>query len=487
MFTTIHPHIFRRISAAAATTLLAAGGLTGLGAIAATPAHAASARPADASMYQASCNDAEINGQSRNTFPIACTAPAFANPWSDTAGKHTQSAVVTIRNTSNVTVGLTSRDYSGDVGKPGGIVNDVSIPVSELPPGESEQVVWTLTLYGPFKTYPVGTNGTPFPSAYLSAGLDISGPWGPYAGVGWGAYYPVTDTPAPASYSLTASASPASPQTGSGSTITVANRGSTSEHLTLCAAGKAIAAGIHAPGTSLVHTVVESTAGSRTFTAYAGASFACSGDSKSVTIDWTGTTPTPTPVHTNGLSPVGVVGSIAEPAGFPEPIFVANTEAKGGPAEWLTMCVNGRPVASGLRAPGGVVAHAVDAPAVGAKLTVDAFSGSNPAVCGGPEQSFVIEGLTERPTIPATAIHLFSAATSVPAGTVVPTWTADTASGPTWVTLCKAGTPVASAWLHPGQAMPHDVVADSGSATFFAHQGRASCASGEEASIDINW
>jgi len=347
--------------------------------------------------------------------------------------------------------------------------------------------VWTLTLYGPFKTYPVGTNGTPFLSTYQAAGIDISGPWGPYATVSWGAFYPVTDAPAPVSYSLTASASPTAPSTGSGSTITAKNTGSASEHLTLCAAGKAIAAGIHSPGTSLTHTVAESTAGSRTFDAYAGASFACSGTSKTVSIDWTGTTQTPTPVHTNGLSPVGVAGSIAEPAGFPDQLFAANTEAKGSGVEWLTMCINGRPVASGKRAPGGVVAHAVDTPAVGAKLTVDAFSGANPAVCGGPEQSFTIEGLTERPAIPSTAIHLFSAATSVPAGTTVPTWTADTASGPTWVTLCRTNTPVASAWLHPGQAMPHPVVADSGSATYFAHQGRDSCNSGEEASIDITW
>jgi len=477
----------RKISAAAATTLLAATGLTGLGVVAATPAHAASARPADAGLYQASCYDAEINGQTDPAYPIACTAPAFPSPWSDTAGKHTQSAVITLRNTSGVTVGLTPHNYSGNVGKPGGIVNDVSVPVRSLPPGASEQVVWTLTLYGPFQVYPTGTDGAPFPSTSQGAGIDISGPWGPNADVGWGADYPVAGAPAPVSYSLTASASTTSLPTGSGSTITVANTGNADEHLTLCSAGRPIAAGIHGPGSSLVHTVVESTAGTRTFTAYAGASFACSGTSKTVSIDWTGNAPTPTPVHTSGLSPVGVAGSIAEPAGFPDPLFVANTEAKGGPAEWLTMCINGRPVASGKRGPGGVVAHAVDAPTVGAKLTVDAFAGSNPAICGGPEQSFTIEGLTERPSIPSTAIHLFSAATSVPAGTTVPTWTADTASGPTWVTLCKAGTPVASAWLHPGQAMPHDVVANGGSTTFFAHQGRASCASGEEASIDITW
>jgi len=483
----IHPHIFRKISAAAATTLLAAGGLTGLGAITATPAHAASARPADAGLYQASCDDSEINGQSPNAYPIACTAPVFSSPWSDAAGKHTQSAVVTLRNTSNVTVGLTPSNFSLGAGKPGGDTETIYVPVSSLPPGATEQVVWTTTLWAPFKVYPAGPDNAPVPSILLAGGIHISGPWGPNAGVGWEANYPVTDTPAPASYSLTASASPASPPTGSGSTITVANTGSASEHLTLCAAGRPVAAGIHGPGTSLTHTVVESTAGTRTFTAYAGASFACSGTSKTVSIDWTGTTPTPTPVHTSGLSPVGVAGSIAEPAGFPDPIFVADTEAKGGPAEWLTMCINGHPVASGLRAPGGVVAHAVDAPAPGAKLTVDAFSGTNPAVCGGPEQSITIQGLTERPSIPATAIHLFAGATSVPAGITVPTWTADTASGPTWVTLCRAGTPVASAWLHPGQAMPHDVVADSGSATFFAHQGRDSCSSGEEASIDITW
>jgi len=374
------------------------------------------------------------------------------------------------------------------VGKPGGIVNDVSIPVSELPPGESEQVVWTLTLYGPFKVYPVGTDGVPFLSAYLSAGLDISGPWGPYATVSWGAFYPVVDTATPSpTYSLTASASTSSPATGSGSTITVKNTGSADEHLTLCAAGRPIAAGIHAPGTSLTHTVTESTPGTRTFTAYAGGSFACSGSSKTVSIDWTGSAPTPTPVTTSGLSPVGIAGTLAEPAGFPDPIFAANTEAEGGPAEWLTMCVNGRPVASGLRAPGGVVDHPISAPAVGARLAVDTFAGSKPAVCGGPERSITVQGLTERPSVPATALHLFSAATSVPVGTSVPTWTADTASGPTWVTLCRAGTPVASAWLHPGQAMPHDVVANGGSTTFFAHQGRASCASGEEASLDITW
>ena len=477
-----------RLAAAAATTLLAAGGLTGLGVLAATPAHAASARPADAALYQPLCGDAEINGQTRNTYPIACTAPTFPSPWSDTAGKHTQSAVVTLRNTSSVTVGLTPHNYSGNVGKPGGIINDTSIPVRSLPPGASEQVVWTLTLYGPFKTYPVGTNGTPFLSTYQGAGIDISGPWGPYAGVGWQAYYPVVGAPAPApTYSLTASAAPASPQTGSGSTITVKNTGSTDEHLTLCAAGRPVAAGIHSPGTSLTHTVVESTAGTRTFEAYAGAGFACSGSSKTVSIDWTGSIQTPTPVTTSGLSPVGIAGTLAEPAGFPDQLFAANTEAKGSGVEWLTMCIDGHPVASGKRAPGGVVAHAVDAPAPGARLTVDAFSGANPAVCGGPEQPFTLEGLTERPLVPTPALHLFAGATAVPAGTTVPTWTADTASGPTWVTLCRANTPVASAWLHPGQAMPHPVVADSGSATFFAHQGRDSCASGEEASIAITW
>jgi len=307
----------RRLATAAATTLLAAGGLTGLGAIAASPAHAASARPADTALYTASCNDSEISGQSYPAYPIACTAPSFPLPWNDTPGSHTQSTVITLRNTSSATVGLTPRNFSLDAGEPNGVIESLSVPVHDLPPGKNEQAVWTVTYTAPYKVYPAGAYA-PVPSVELAFGIDLSGVGtDPNAGVGWEAFYPVTNvpstsTPAAPTYSLTASASTSSPQTGSGSTITVANTGSANEHLTLCDAGKAIAAGIHSPGTSLTHTVVESTPGTRTFTAYASGGYGCSGSSKSVSVDWTGSAPAPTPAL---QAPLGAPSILADGSG----------------------------------------------------------------------------------------------------------------------------------------------------------------------------
>lgn len=474
----------RRLTATAAGAILAVAGMTGLGVADAVPAHAASLR--NAPVYQGSCMDAEISGQTRAAYPIACTAPTFPQPWNVGAGVHTQSTVVTLRNTSGVTVGLTPRNYSVDKGSPGGVTSVVSIPDPSLPAGRSEQVRWTLTIYGPFPVEPPGPNSAPVPSIGLSASIHIAGVGtDSNAGVGWIANYPVVGQ---VSYALSASASTSSPHTGAPSTITATNTAKVSEHLTLCSAGRPIAAGIHPPGGKLVHTVTERSAGTRSFVAYAGSSFACSGSpSRTVSVDWTGTAP---PVSTAGMS-LAVAGDGGAPVGHPDRLFVADTGPRGAPAEWLTMCVDGRPVASGLHAPGTVLVHAVTGPSVGSTVTVDAYADASPGACSGVERTFTVTGLSAGPTVTVTNLHAFASAgvtVGVKVGAKVQTWVTDTATGPTWATLCQAGRPIASAWLHPGQGMPHAVAAaTAGSVTYAAMQGKASCSSGDESSVTVSW
>jgi len=472
----------RRLATAAATTLLAAGGLTGLGAITASPAHASTTNMLRPSSYaptaDGQCSDLEINGQPEAAYPIRCSAPAFPNLWNLSLTSQTQTTDITLVNTSNSTLHLAPRDAPGYI--------EESIPNPYLPVGHSETISWTQTVSSTTQTTVV--NGQRV--IYLAAGIDIVNfGTAPNAGVGWSGFYPAVDTAAPApTYSLTASASTTSLPTGSGSTITVENTGSADEHLTLCSAGRPIAAGIHAPGSSLTHTVVESTPGSATFTAYAGDSFACTGSSKSVTIDWTGNAPTPTPTPTSGLSPLAVAGHPEEPVGQPDMLYVGDTQQSGSAAEWLTACINGRAVASGLHVPGGVLSHPVAVSTAGGTVTVDAYSGSTPAICAGAEQTFTVTGEPAGPALAVPNLHAFAAATSAQVGTSVPIYVTDTASGPTWVTLCEAGRPVASAWKHPGQGMPHDVVSSTtGNVSYVAMQGRASCTGGEEANISIDW
>lgn len=476
----------RRLATAAATTLLAAGGLTGLGAIAASPAHAASARPANAAAFGSGCQ-LTVLGQTV-AYPvnstISCTSPSYGTWY--TGETQTQTADATLHNVSSFAIRLVPIQYSAPVAPGNKSWHIGLIPSSgvTLNPGQAVTVSVQTTFDGPYQS--------DVQNGYVYAEIDFnaySSQWSRPAGISSTPAYPAVDTAAPApTYSLAASASTSSPQTGSGSTITVKNTGSADEHLTLCADGKAIAAGIHSPGTSLTHTVVESTPGTRTFTAYAGASFSCSGSSKTVSIDWTGSTPTPTPTPTSGLSPLAVAGHPAEPVGQPDMLYVGDTQKTGSPAEWLTACVNGRAVASGLHVPGGVLAHPVTVSTLGGTVTVDAYSGSTPASCSGSEQTFVVTGEPAGPALAVPNLHAFAAATSAKVGTSVPIYVTDTASGPTWVTLCEAGRPVASAWKYPGQGMPHDVVSSTtGSVSYVAMQGRASCTGGEEANISIDW
>lgn len=123
-------------------------------------------------------------------------------------------------------------------------------------------------------------------------------------------------------------------------------------------------------------------------------------------------------------------------------------------------------------------------PPAGSTLTVDPYTGS-PATCSGPEQTFTVTGLPAGLTVPVPNLHAFPAAT---VGSSVPIWVTNTANGPTWITLCQAGHPIASAWKHPGQGMPHDVSgASPGTSTYVAMQSRASCTTAEESRVSIGW
>jgi len=465
----------RRLTATATGALLAVAGMTGI----AAPAQASVVRPEAAAGLEG-CQLSVLGQHIAYPVndPISCTMPHYGTWY--TGKTQTQTGDSTLRNVSSYPIRLVPIQYSAPV-SPGNKSWHIGLIPSSgvtLNPGQGVTVSVQTTFDGPFQKDV--TNGDVFAEIEFHA---YSSHWSRAAYISAAPGYPAVDTASTtSSYGLSVSASPSGPRTGQASTITATNTSRASEHLALCGGGKMLAAGIHPPGGKLVHAVRSSTAGTETFTVVAGARYMCSGSpSKTFTVDWTGTAPP-------AARSLAVAGDGGEPAGHPDRLFVADTGPRGAPAEWLTMCVNGRPVASGLHAPGTVLVHAVTGPSVGSTVTVDAYADASPGACSGVERTFTVTGLSAGPTVTVTNLHAFASAASVTVGAKVQTWVTDTATGPTWATLCQAGRPIASAWLHPGQGMPHAVAAaTAGSVTYAAMQGKASCSSGDESSVTVTW
>lgn len=480
----------RRLLAAAASAALALGGLGA----AAPAAHASTTQVARPSSYapvaNGSCMDGEINGGTKAAYPISCSPPSFPALWNASAKSQTQTADITLFNTSSSTLHLVPIDFTAANPGYGDITVSESIPDSYLPAGHSETITWTETLRAPIQTQMDGSQlvlpGLGGTIRITNFGTD------PNAAVVWGGDYPAIGAP---SYSVALTASSTSPTTGSSTTITAKNTGSTTEDITLCAAGRAIAAGRHTPGTSLEHAVSFDSAGSRTFTAYAGATYGCSGTAESLVIDWSGSAPSSPVQSSSGPSQLGVSGQPSEPAGQPDPLYVADTQAPGSAPLWLTLCENGHALASGRHNPGTWLTHDVTVLSVGEHVTFDAFAGTVPAVCSGQEATFEVTGAARGPQYPQPKLQVFSAAKDVafgtgqaPVGTSVPVYVGNTSSAPTWITVCTGGRPVASAWKPSGQSLEHPVVSGkTGTVTYDVFAARVACSGGLEGQTSIDW
>jgi len=136
---------------------------------------------------------------------------------------------------------------------------------------------------------------------------------------------PATTTTTTPAYAVRASASNTSPPIDTEDTIYGYNDSGTTEHISLCVAGSntPVAEGTHPAGAELSDPVSSATAGSQTWTVWAGPNYGCSGPAhSSVVIDWR-TAPTLTAKPTSAGT---------EQLDYPNTTTLSWTDAKVGDA-----------------------------------------------------------------------------------------------------------------------------------------------------------
>ncbi|MDA8063191.1 MAG: hypothetical protein M0T80_12325, partial [Actinomycetota bacterium] len=333
-----------------ASALLAVAGLG----LAAAPAQAA------AVMYPGACNGG-IGGTLATNFPVSCTNPTFG-VW-DALGSQVHHGEVVVHNHASYAVRVIAfGDSSLQGSAPGDLNTYVEVPAGGvvIPPGDLVQIPIKAAFVGPFTSAirPAG-HGIPIPTVRIRFRFRVATPAGQDLVAGGADYqvYPNRYPPGShvATYGVAPQASRSFLPAGQASVVTARNTASVPEHITLCDGSRKLAAGIHPPGSSLVHPVTFPTAGARTLTAYASNVYACSGTSSTVTVTWTAQLRVPVPPN---ASPVALTAVNPSPAAHASDTLVAvNTNPNAG--EWMTICQASRALGSGWRPPGGAVEHAV--------------------------------------------------------------------------------------------------------------------------------
>jgi hypothetical protein len=427
----------RCIATAATAGLLA---LAGAG-LAAVPAYAA-ARPASrvAALPGGSCSGF-LNGQSQPiNVPIRCTVSYFS-PALNPNITSTETGSITLTNTTKAPEHvLAMSPFAMNPGKPGGARVTTNIPAAgvELPAGHSATLLVRTTLWAPWwnqtghaesniPSSPLVTNPLPPQFSVTSpawAGVDRVDPY---------YLFPVVGTPPPPPYGVAVSVNPPRPVTGRPAVITARDSGSRPEVIEVCTAGgHPLAAGVHQPGTALVHAVVSGQPGTVRYLVHAGPRFGCggAGANRSLPITWTGDP------YTGASAPVLAVVSNPHPlTTVADPIWGINTSASAG---WVTLCDGSFALAAGWREPGGAVVHAVGDGSGGPGLQsgLSADLGPHPG-CGNPSasapisidwaSSFIGGGLDH-------ALALLPGETTASTGSPVAVWVL--AERPEWLSLC---------------------------------------------------
>ena len=485
------PTLIRRLVAGVATATL---GLTGL---AAAPAHAAT--PQDSAPIGSSfCANTLSNASGQ--YPktpgslIQCTSPTFLRPWY-TRGNESQTADVTITNETPYTLSVPGGGAVSHA--PGAIWGVEHFPHLTLAPhgrpGSAATFQYTVGVNGPVTNRTSVINGTN--AINLGYGMVATASNGEKITVADTAYYPAIDSWPPGQphiWGFTAGAAATSQHVGVPDTITVRNNGSNTEWFELCQGVHPVAAGMHKPGTSLVHSVVEAYPQATTFTAWVGAKpSGCSPaagysagtsaylESQAIHIDWTGqpapivpTDPAPALVA-NAVNPGPSISSV-------DPIYVTDTS---GHAEWLEVCAGGRAVSAGFHAPGTSLVYGARSARAGT-VTYSAYPGLG---CPGTPVQVPVNWQAGAETAAPNQIFADAAVYTPTVGTDDPAYAINTSGAGEWMTLCSGLTPLASGYHPAGGYVEHAVsAATPGQYGYSAIIGRDTCR-GLTSQLILDW
>jgi hypothetical protein len=299
-------------------------------------------------------------------------------------------------------------------------------------------------------------------------------------------------------WSFVAGAAATSQHVGVPDRITVTNNSPKPEWFELCQGVHPVAAGMHAPGTSLVHAVVEAYPGPVTWTAYVGAGPAgCAStviagpaasrylENQAIHIDWTGQ---PAPIVPTDPAPA-IVANATNPGpstSTVDPIYVSNTS---GHPEWLDVCAGGRAVSAGFHQPGTSLVYGARSARAGT-VTYSAYVGT--PNCSGTPVPVSVDWAAGSETAAPSQLFADAAVYTPTVGTDDPVYAINTSGAGQWMTMCLAGHPLASGYHPAGGYLEHAVSAylsSPGQDSYQAVVGRDSCnmSQSQSATVTLRW
>ncbi len=493
------PTLIRRLVTGVAAATLGLPGLPGLPGLAAAPAHAAT-RPAPAAIGP-TCGNSLGPVMVQYTL-IACTLPTFAHPWY-VRGNESQTADATITNETPYTLSVSGG--GGVIHAPGNtwyVDNFGHLTLAPHgQPGSASTFQVTEGISGPVTNQTQVVNGVD--TIGLSYGVAATGdPHGKIGTISNG-FYPAIDawpTGQPHIWSFTAGAAATSEHVGVPDKITVTNNSPKPEWFELCQGVHPVAAGMHAPGTSLVHSVVEDSPGTTTWTAWVGTgAHGCTFESnvlpvnayletQAIHIDWTGQPVQPAPTVPTDPAPA-LIANATNPGpstSTVDPIYVTDTS---GHPEWLDVCAGGRAVSAGFHQPGTSLVYGARSTRAGT-VTYSAYVGT--PLCSGTPVPVSVDWAAGSTTSFDHQLFADAAVYTPTVGTDDPVFAINTSGHGQWMTMCSGLTPLASGYHPAGGYLEHAVSAylsSPGQDSYTAVVGRDSCNSSQSQSstVTLRW